>query len=119
MCKPKELDIYMAQSDLYYKKTTNTAQTVNFRTQLATLLSPERTEIGSFSAHDHQFTEGDARQKTRTLESGSNSHSPKNQQAMRDYVGAYNISHSPLKKSSPSMSPTEMRVGTKPTTGEN
>lgn len=53
MCKPKELDLYMAQSDLYYKKTTNAQQTVNFRTQLATLLSPERNDIAPFNAHEH------------------------------------------------------------------
>lgn len=69
------------------------------------LLSPERPS--ETVLYDNLF-DGDF--KRPRLESLSNS--PRLNQAVRDYVGAYNLSHSPCraKNQSPSMSPAETRV---------
>jgi hypothetical protein len=84
----------MAQTDLYYKKTTNVAQT-SLRSHVNSLLSPDRLD-------DYENV------RVRTTESASNS--PRNLQVMKDYVGAYVLSSSPSKRISPSMSPPEQRI---------
>jgi len=68
------------------------------------LLSPERPTDSAL--YDNLFEEV----KRPRIESISNS--PRLNQAVMDYVGAYNLSHSPChaKNKSPSISPSETRL---------